>query len=86
VLPLYPHDLGEATALRQAIRLRSKAEILDQTDRLYRLHWAVRDAELNGLPPPAGIEPGVVLEWHHAANWMTRYENEDDWDAVGTGT
>ncbi|QOY95194.1 DUF4272 domain-containing protein [Massilia sp. UMI-21] len=86
VLPLYPHDLGEATMLRQALRLRSKAEILDWSDRLYRLHWAVRDAQLNGHAPPPGIDPGMVLEWHHAANWMTRYEQEDDWDAVGTDT
>lgn len=86
VLPLYPHDLGDATMLRQALRLRSKAEILDWSDRLYRLHWAVRDAQLNGREPPSGINPGMVLEWHHAANWMTRYGNEDDWDAVGTDT
>lgn len=86
VLPLYPHDLGEATMLRAALRLRSKAEILDWSDRLYRLHWAVRDAQLNGREPPPGINPGMVLEWHHAANWMTRYDNEEDWDAVGTDT
>lgn len=86
VLPLYPHDLGEATMLRGALRLRSKAEILDWTDRLYRLHWAVRDAQLNGREPPPGINPGMVLEWHHAANWMIRYDDEDDWDAVGTDT
>lgn len=86
VLPLYPHDLGEATMLRQALRLRAKAEILDWSDRLYRLHWAVRDAQLNGREPPPGINPGMVLEWHHAANWMTRYDGEEDWDAVGTDT
>lgn len=86
VLPLYPHDLGDATMLRQALRMRSKPDILDWADRLYRLHWAVRDAQLNGREPPAGINPGMVLEWHHAANWMIAYENEDDWDAVGTDT
>ncbi len=86
ILPLYPHDLGDASMLRDALRLRSKAEILDWSDRLYRLHWAVRDAQLNGREPPPGINPGMVLEWHHAANWMTCYESEDDWDAVGTDT
>lgn len=86
VLPLYPHDLGDAIMLRQALRLRSKTEILDWADRLYRLHWAVRDAQLNGREPPPGINPGMVLEWHHAVNWMTRYGDEDDWDAVGTDT
>lgn len=86
ILPLYPHDLGDAVMLREAIRVRPKEEILDWADRLYRLHWAVRDAHLNRREPPAGLNPGVVLEWHHAVNWMTRYGGEDDWDAVGTDT
>lgn len=86
VLPLYPQGLADATMLRQALRLRGKAEILDWSDRLYRLHWAVRDAQLNGREAPSGLHPGMVLEWHHAVNWMTCYEDEDDWDAVGTDT
>lgn len=86
VLPLYPHDLADAAMLRQALHPRSKAEILDWADRLYRLHWAVRDAQLNGREPPPGINPGMVLEWHHAANWMICYGGEDDWDAVSTDT
>ncbi len=86
ILPLYPHDLGDAVMLRESIRLRPKEEILDWADRLYRLHWAVRDAHLNRREPPPGLNPGVVLEWHHAVNWMTRYGDEDDWDAVGTDT
>lgn len=86
ILPLYPHDLADATMLRAAIHLNSKAEILDQADRLYRLHWAVRDARLNGHEQPPGINPGVVLEWHHAVNWMIRADDEDDWDAVSTDT
>ena len=86
ILPLYPHDLADATMLRDAIRVRPKEEILDWADRLYRLHWAVRDAHLNGREPPPGLNPGMVLEWHHAVNWMIRYGDEDDWDAVGTDT
>ena len=86
ILPLYPHDLAEASTLRAAIRLRGKAEILDRADLLYRLHWAVRDAKLKGSAPPAGINPGVVLEWHHAVNWMIRDGEQDDWDAVSTDT
>lgn len=86
ILPLYPHDLGDAVMLRETIRVRPKEEILDWADRLYRLHWAVRDAHLNRREPPPGLNPGVVLEWHHAVNWMTRYGGEDDWDAVGTDT
>lgn len=85
-LPLFPEDMEDADRLRQAIRLRSKAEILDWSDRLYRLHWAVRDAGLNGHAPPPGIDAGMVLEWHHAANWMTCYDDSADWDSVTTDT
>lgn len=86
ILPLYPHDLAEASTLRAAIRLRGKAEILERADLLYRLHWAVRDAKLNGAEPPPGTNPGMVLEWHHAVNWMIRDGEQDDWDAVSTDT
>jgi hypothetical protein len=85
-LPLYPAHLEDADRLRAAIRLRSKAEILDWSDRLYRIHWAVRDAELNKHTPPPGIDAGVVMEWHHAVNWMTCYDEREEWDSVTTDT
>ncbi|MFC0254605.1 DUF4272 domain-containing protein [Massilia consociata] len=86
ILPLFPHDEGDALMLRAAIRLRPKEDILDWADRLVRMHWAVRDAQQHGREAPAGLNPGVVLEWHHAVNWMIRYKGEDDWDSVGTAT
>jgi hypothetical protein len=67
------------------LRLRAKSEILDVSDLIYRLHWAVRQASLDGEPPPAGLNAGVIREWHHAINWITRYEDQD-WDDVGTDT
>lgn len=85
-LHVFPEDESDPIALRQALRLRPVREILDWSDRLYRLHWAVRDARLHGRPTPAGIEAGAVFEWHYAVNWMTRYDDEDDWDEVGTDT
>lgn len=72
--------------LDKAIAIRSKSEILDWSDLLYRLHWAIRDAQINDTAPPPAIKGGVVQEWHRAVNWMTKYDQEDDWDAVGTDT
>lgn len=90
LLPLFPQETGEAGEapgrLRAAIRLRGKAEILDWSDRLYRLHWALRDAGLNKHAPPPGIDAGVVVEWHHAANWITCYDDGAAWDDVTTDT
>jgi hypothetical protein len=64
--------------------LRSTSEILDETDLIYRIHWAVVDARLNNKEPPGGFDPGVVYERHYALNWLTCYS--DDWDDVTTDT
>lgn len=66
-------------------RLRPLTEIVDQADRIYRYHWAVVDARIGGRKPPAGLEPGVTLERHHALNWLIGYM-EQAWDDVSTDT
>jgi hypothetical protein len=67
------------------LQLRAKSEILDASDLLYRLHWATTQARIEGNPPPGGLEPGVVYEWHYAVNWITNYDDEG-WDNVSTDT
>ena len=73
-------------ALRAAVRLRGKGAILDWADLLFRLHWAVREADLRGDPPPPGVDGEVVMEWHRAVNWLIGHNGEDDWDCVSTDT
>lgn len=65
--------------------MRPAEAILDALDLHYRLHWAVRQARLDEKPAPAGLDPGVVAERHHALNWLTRFEDAD-WDDVDTPT
>jgi len=65
-------------------QLRPVSELLDETDRIYRIHWAVRDAQINKRPIPAGLDPDVVVERHYALNWLTWYA--DDWDDITTDT
>jgi Domain of unknown function (DUF4272) len=77
-------DNGRSGILARA-RLRSRSEILDQVDLIYRTHWAVVEARLNGVPAPAKHEPGVVLERHYALNWVASYMDQD-WDNVSTDT
>lgn len=86
IMHLFPQDMEEPTALQSALDIRNKDEIMAWADLLYRLHWAVRDASLNGKKLPPNINGGVVQEWHLAVNWMTRYGDEDNWDHVGTDT
>ncbi len=87
ILGFFPQEMEEPPlGLKNAIRIRSKDAIMDWADLLYRLHWAVRHASLIGKPSPAGLNGSVVREWHQAANWMIGYEEEDNWDLVGTDT
>jgi Domain of unknown function (DUF4272) len=72
-------------------RLRSLDEVLDETDLIYRYHWAVREAWLRGRKMPAGLDPGVVEERHHALNWLVVPCDEQpdewpEWDEVDTST
>jgi Domain of unknown function (DUF4272) len=68
------------------LSLIDKEIILDQSDLIYRLHWAVRDATLAGRPPPAKLQAGVVQERHHAINWLTCYGESAEWEDVSTDT
>lgn len=65
--------------------LRPISEILDQADLIYRYHWAVRNARIKGRQVPAGLDPGVTKERHHALNWLIGYQ-EQAWDDVTTDT
>ena len=67
------------------LRLRRKSEILDASDLIYRLHWATTQARVEGKPPPARLDPEVILEWHHAINWVTKYDDAE-WDNVPVDT
>lgn len=65
------------------LRLRPIPEILDAADLLFRLRWATRQAGPERSPPPSGLIPGVVEEWHHAIHWLT-CAGDADWDDVRT--
>ncbi|MDZ4376486.1 MAG: DUF4272 domain-containing protein [Phenylobacterium sp.] len=77
---LGPHDYyAELSA-------RTKWAVLDEADLIYRYHWAVRDAGLNGRETPAKLDGGVVMERHRALNWLIGYADRADWDDVTTDT
>ena len=67
-------------------KLRSTSNILDAVDLIYRYDWACVDARLNGRPAPAGLDAGVVVERHHALNWLVGYADNAEWDDVSTDT
>ncbi|PKM04519.1 MAG: DUF4272 domain-containing protein [Gammaproteobacteria bacterium HGW-Gammaproteobacteria-6] len=65
--------------------LRSISDLLDANDLIYRYHWAVVDARVNGRKIPAEIDSSVVLERHYALNWLVGYMGQE-WDEVSTDT
>jgi len=65
-------------------KLRPLAEIVEQADRIYRYHWAVVDARVGGAPAE-GLNADVVVERHHALNWLIGYLGQE-WDDVSTDT
>ena len=65
--------------------LRSISKILDEADLIYRYHWAVVDARINGKPSPSGIDSSVVLERHYTLNWLIGYMDQE-WDDISTDT
>ncbi len=92
----FPSKICDVPALAKAMlkskddlipraRLVKPAKVLDALDLHYRLHWAVRQAELDKKKTPADLEQGVVAERHHALNWLVRFQDAD-WDDVDTPT
>ena len=64
--------------------LRDKVTILDQADLIYRYDWACVEDRIKN-PQEHKVEWGIVMERHHALNWLISY-CEDDWDDVSTDT
>lgn len=84
-VPLLASTLRElgADGLIARGQLRSQAELLDAADLMYRYHWAVRQARLDGVPPPASLDPSVVQERRYALEWLI---TNVPWDDVSTDT
>lgn len=66
-------------------RMRSKGEVLDAADYIYRLDWVCVDARIKNTLMPGGLDEGVVYERHRALNWVITYMDQD-WDHVKTNT
>lgn len=65
--------------------MRSKKEILDKTDLVYRMDWAAVDARCHRMTGPAGIDHGVIQARHKTLNWMIGFLDAE-WDDVDTPT
>ena len=66
--------------------LQSANNILNEADLIYRYHWAVRQNSIDGTAAIGDLHSGVVMERHHALNWLIGYSERADWDDVTTDT
>lgn len=73
-------------ALEEAAVPRPYSELLDAADLIYRLDWACVDARVMGMPAPAGLDSGVVMERHHALFWLAGVDSRCPWDDVDLST
>lgn len=65
--------------------LRSKEELLDMQDLVYRYDWACVDARIHHKEL-SGLDGEIIVEWHYALNWLTGADGITDWDKVVTTT
>ena len=79
-----PKFLTDPKEFIETAIIRPTTEILDISDLTYRLHWAARNADLNGQTTPANLSLSIIMERHYAINWVTYYA--DEWDEVTTDT
>lgn len=76
--------IGESgRKLRDSARLRPHKEIFASCDLAYCLHWALRQADIQGASPLGGLKHYVVVERRRALEWSL---GSDGWDAVSLDT
>jgi hypothetical protein len=86
--PDAPCDSAAAVARQIEMRgpqLREAGQIADALDQTYRLHWHIRQIRLKKTGAEFGADADVVMERHHALNWLIRFQHAD-WDFVDTPT
>ena len=81
LIPKPGEDPSEFLASDQ---MRSHESIYEEADLLFRVHWASREASLNGQPEPTGVPEYVIDQRHKAINWVCN--GEEQWDEVDTST
>ena len=79
IIRLLPPFLSSTADFVHSATLRSVSEILDQADLIFRLHWVLRQAHVDGSAPLA-LHPGIVYERNYAIDWVTCVR--DQWNEL----
>lgn len=80
--------MSEHNSLKQLLEvstLRTREELLNEADLIYRMDWGCVDARIKGLPMPHKLVGGVVVERHKCLNWLIGAD-QAEWDNVDVST
>jgi hypothetical protein len=82
---LFPNvRAGETSdSFKHRAALRRSEDIVKAIDLAYCIHWAVRDATVNGRSVVGSVPPYVVVERRRALEWII---GEEDWENVALDT
>lgn len=83
-LNLLPDYLEPAKDFISKAKTRSKKEILNETDLIYRIHLIIHRDIQKGEDPSGNINESIVKERRYALNWLTLYEY--NWDEITLDT
>lgn len=72
-------------SLMEKAELRSKKEILDLQDLVFRYDWACVDARIH-KKELKNLNASVIYYWHYALNWLLQVDGITDWDEVCPNT
>jgi hypothetical protein len=81
---MFPKPGDDPTAFLAATDIHESEALYREADRLFRIHWAVRDAALNGRKPPNGQGEYLTLYRLQAINWTM--QSDVPWDEVDVST
>lgn len=76
---------NDFNSLKEKAVPKSKKEILDKQDLIFRYNWACVDAYIHQQQLKT-INGEIVHEWHYALNWLTSAYGIKNWDDVQVHT
>ena len=72
-------------SLMEKARLKTKREVLDLQDLVFRYDWACVDGRIHGKEV-SGLNSDVIYFWHYTLNWLLQVEGITNWDDIMPNT
>lgn len=76
---------NDFSSLCEKSDVRTKDEILDMQDFIFRCDWACVEARIQDTVVE-GLDAEIIYEWHYALNWLTTAGGIENWDEVCPNT